>query len=307
MVDGKTIAGLTANLSSEAALRRLLKARLAAVQKRARGLAGDPDSIHQLRVATRRAAAALRLGKANLPARKRQAAAAVLRDLRRTAGRVRDHDIYIHHVEKAGIGEVPKAFLIGLRAQRRWLDLQLFKARLEYHKDTLTRMAQKVTAAVKPGKPETFQKLITRESKRLFVQFHDAVTDAGSHLDPEHLHCVRIQAKRLRYTLELAVGDTRRSAVILAQVEKLQDILGEWHDAHTLIPKFEASAEAAASVNGKAGSPVSRAIATLIRDTKRREARQLQLFRRWLAGWAKIAKRNPPKVLFPKAQATSRA
>src|SRR5207302_8265309 len=118
--------------------------------------------------------------------------------------------------------------------------------------------------------------------------------------DAEHLHLVRIQGKRLRYSLELADHRHDKIAHLVVQLEKLQEILGHWRDANDILERLAIAKVATAAVNGTAGSPVVKGIAALTRQHQRVQERQLAAFRRWAKAWFAFRKRNPSKVLFPK-------
>ncbi len=51
-----------------------------------------------------------------------------------------------------------------------------------------------------------------------------------THLGPKNLHAYRIEVKRLRYVLEMAEEDTGEQHRLIAELKKVQDAIGEWHD-----------------------------------------------------------------------------
>src|SRR5256885_14719011 len=78
----------------------------------------ETEGIHQLRVWTRRASAALKLFEPALPNSQRKRMKKLLRKLRRTAGNIRDCDIHLHRLqhEKATI---PNRVIRELKHERR--------------------------------------------------------------------------------------------------------------------------------------------------------------------------------------------
>src|SRR5690349_7794695 len=99
MADGKWITDLRADTPLPEAAQRVLAVRLEvvghylprAVQEPDR----DPEFVHQLRVGTRRADAALRIFRPCLPRKVYKKARRRLRELRRAAGAVRDWDVFL--------------------------------------------------------------------------------------------------------------------------------------------------------------------------------------------------------------------
>jgi CHAD domain-containing protein len=81
----------------------------------------------------------------------------------------------------------------------------------------------------------------------------DAVTNVGLLFDPPRLHLVRIAAKKLRYSLELAgearLGSTRNAVTIL---KKSQEQLGQLHDLQVVLV-YVRQAEAEADRRRQAG------------------------------------------------------
>src|SRR5207244_2166671 len=73
----------------------------------------DIENVHQLRVATRRAAAALRIFLDCLPGRLHDKTRKALRGLRRAAGEARDWDVFFEHL-KTPAARAPVAQTRGL-------------------------------------------------------------------------------------------------------------------------------------------------------------------------------------------------
>src|SRR5215831_7032142 len=99
MAEGKWISDLAAETPLVDAARRVLSIRLEVVRDWL-GLAlrepdKDPEHVHQLRVGTRRAGAALEIFAPCLPEKVYDAARRHLRRLRRAAGAARDWDVFL--------------------------------------------------------------------------------------------------------------------------------------------------------------------------------------------------------------------
>lgn len=296
MVDGKFVPGLAAHQASDIAFRKLLKARLQAVAMRCKALDRHAETVHQLRVSTRRASAALRLAREAISTKRHQRAGDLLRKLRRSAGSVRDIDIYLGSIQSAkAITDSTRAFLAGHMAYSRAVNFETLQEVVKSAMPELLKAIRSLPAVVET-KDETLADVLTRNAKSLMRDFDDALLEAETSLDAEHLHRVRIQAKRLRYSLEI-LPDSKPAAVV-AHVEKLQDILGFWHDVHAVNGRLVSAKFAAASVNGAAGSPVIKGIDSLTMQNERIEARQLAAYRRWLKAWFAFRKRHTAKSLF---------
>src|SRR5438445_7388852 len=98
MAEGKWISGLSASTPVAEAARQTLTVRLEVVRRYLK-LAldetnNDPEPVHQLRVGTRRARAALDIVAAYLPGKVAKRARKQLRRLRRVAGEARDWDVF---------------------------------------------------------------------------------------------------------------------------------------------------------------------------------------------------------------------
>src|SRR5262245_13887287 len=99
MADGKWIDGLGPKTDTDEAARRVLEVRLQVVRGSLPLAVHDPDRdvehVHQLRVATRRAGAALRTFERWLPSKTFRKAWKQLRAIRRAAGAARDWDVFV--------------------------------------------------------------------------------------------------------------------------------------------------------------------------------------------------------------------
>src|SRR5262249_20000716 len=98
MADGKWIAEIDNKTPLVDAARRTLRLRLETVQEQLplalQKADEDPEHVHQLRVATRRAGAAVRIFASCLPGKAYRRARKTLRLLRRAAGAARDWDVF---------------------------------------------------------------------------------------------------------------------------------------------------------------------------------------------------------------------
>ena len=106
MADGKWISDLHPDTPVADAARHVLTVRLEVVRDCLPPALDrpdeDPEHVHQLRVATRRAGAALRIFAPCLPEKAFKAARKALRRLRRAAGAARDWDVFLESLAQLG-------------------------------------------------------------------------------------------------------------------------------------------------------------------------------------------------------------
>src|SRR4051812_43428548 len=104
--DGKWFAHVRPDMPVAKAARHVLQLRLQVVAyylpRALDESEKDPENVHQLRVATRRAGAALRIFRHCLPAKIFKRARKRLRRLRRAAGEVRDWDVFLDRLKALG-------------------------------------------------------------------------------------------------------------------------------------------------------------------------------------------------------------
>src|SRR5262249_42298300 len=109
--DGKWIGGLTPATPGAEAGRRALDVRLRVVGQYlppALSQPGkDPEDVHQFRVGSRRAVAALDILSVCLPEKKYQRARKHLRRIRRAAGEARDWDVFLADLESLASSDAP--------------------------------------------------------------------------------------------------------------------------------------------------------------------------------------------------------
>jgi CHAD domain-containing protein len=251
MAEGKWISELTADTPVADAARRVLSLRLEVVRDHLalalREPDEDPEHVHQLRVGTRRATAALDIFSLCLPSKVCKSSRKQLRQIRRAAGAARDWDVFLMALaaekeKKADRRRAGLDFLTGYALSQRTLaQTQLEQANPHFPFAFERFLAETVAAVHKPhsGTPDLLD-LACSLLGDLLNQLNGAV---GQDLhDYEHLHQVRILGKRLRYAMEVfaaCFAEPFRDRYYLA-VEEMQDILGRANDSHVASQRLAA-------------------------------------------------------------------
>jgi CHAD domain-containing protein len=244
MSDGKWITDLKARTPLANAARHVLTVRLEVVRDYLPLALHDPDKdiehVHQLRVGTRRAAAALRIFSVCLPEKTYDEARWQLRKVRRAAGRARDWDVFLETLtawqEQHGDKHRPGVdYLTGHALAHRALaqiDLAVAAAHYPFTFDRF--IAETVAAVHRPRQPQQ-RHLIDLARPLLSDLLRDLDQAAARDLDNyENLHQVRIAGKGLRYAMEVFVdcfAEPFRNVVYPA-VEEMQEILGRANDSY---------------------------------------------------------------------------
>ncbi|HTN80586.1 MAG TPA: CYTH and CHAD domain-containing protein, partial [Acidimicrobiales bacterium] len=198
-----------------------------------------PEGVHQARVGTRRLRSDLRTFVSIFDAEWGDGIRNDLKALADALGHVRDADVMLTRLKRASseldpqdwpAAESVRSRLARQRAaQRRALD-DVYGSR-EY----LQLLDRLVEAAAAPRFVEAAQLPATQALpsivQRPWNHLVKAVGELGDEADPDHLHEIRIRAKRVRYAAEaamLAIADAEPMARTAAVI---QDLLGEQHDA----------------------------------------------------------------------------
>ena len=228
--------------------RRAIKQRTRAVAhflKRAKG-GGDNnvESVHQLRVWSRRATAALGMFGELLPRRKSRKLRRILRRLRRLGGEARDCDLLLQSLAAEPTTPQTLSLMRRLRKRRKTaqLDIDRAKRKLSDH-GKLKRQRKKVLSAIqlRRGKRKrlTFRDWASERLQALLERF--IAFEASEFEEDERLHELRVAGKRLRYAAELSVAAFPRieSSGVYDQIVQLQDRLGDAVDHLAAIKRLQ--------------------------------------------------------------------
>lgn len=203
---------------------------------------GDESSVHQARVASRRLRGALPMLNARVDADAVNRVDRRVRKITRALGPVRELDVSLLLLaELEGRGAAPAAAIARVREavtvervkRRREMLEAITPARLE-------KLRKRLVDAVAPNSQplaagSTLAEAASQSRKRA-KRLRAAIERAGSIYLIERLHRVRIEAKKLRYALEIQRELTHsRSRAHLSRLKVQQDLLGRMHDLEMLI------------------------------------------------------------------------
>jgi CHAD domain-containing protein len=221
---------------------RLLERRTRALHRQlAAAVAGKDTGVHQARVASRRLREALPVLTEGLEHSQSGKAQRKVRRLTQALGSVRELDVTLHLIDetadkpgvpRAALAEV-RALVIEEREQRRAVMLERLK---DVDTDKLKERLDSVREALlHPSPGHSWRGSLALRIAKRARRLEKAIEHAGQIYEPEGLHEVRIAAKKLRYSLEIA---DESGAVAckdpLRVIKRVQDALGRLHDLQIL-------------------------------------------------------------------------
>jgi CHAD domain-containing protein len=189
------------------------------------------ELVHQLRVSTRRAMAALDIFRDLLPPRRTGWLTKQLKKVRRAAGTARDLDVLIRRLTMLQGEPTDGPQLELLQATRQLREQAQLPVREIHeklvrkdfpHRESLLLKRVRLRSAADRMKKPSFGQVARKELRPLVENFFAAA--AGDMLDYEALHAFRIEGKRLRYASEVFAGafDPSFRKTLYPLVESLQ-------------------------------------------------------------------------------------
>jgi CHAD domain-containing protein len=256
----------------------------------------DAEHVHQLRVGTRRARAALDIFACCLPAKVHRRARKQLRHLRRLAGEARDWDVFLADLTAWGLQQKSRLrpgtdCLLGYAlAQRAVAQVRLQEAGQDYPFAFDRFLAETVAAVHRPDDPHlvTLLDLARPLLTDLLAQLAKAA--AGNLDDYEHLHQVRILGKRLRYAMEV-FADCFAPAFrekLYPMVEQMQEVLGNANDSHVAGRRLEALSARLQALVPAQWKRLRPGLEALRQYHQARLPRQRQHFQDWWERWQQL-------------------
>ena len=236
---GLDLTPASAPLSADATALEVLAAALAEQHRKlldhdpGTRLGTDAEDLHQMRVATRRARAFLRVSKPLLDPTWTDELRDELDWLGSALGPARDLDVLVErmHSEISRLGDdgaMARGLVTSLERQRRRARSKVVAA---LSAPRYLELVDRLAAAPLPGSAGTNQQLAElwwaefARAKKKFAALDDKSRD-------EELHAARIRVKRARYAAELAASELGNPGERFVDAAKVvQDVLGEHQDA----------------------------------------------------------------------------
>ncbi len=191
-------------------------------------LGSDPEDLHQLRVATRRARAFLRAARPLLDPEWAGGLRAELGWLGAALGPARDLDVLLEHLRADPAAAAVVELLASLERERARAYEDVLAALSEERYLALLDRLETVEPVLRSEAGSTLAGLWREEWRRTRRAF--AKLSVGS--ADEELHAARIKVKRSRYAAELAEAELGVAGErFVAAAKRLQDVLGEHQDA----------------------------------------------------------------------------
>ena len=201
----------------------------------------DPETVHHLRVGSRRLQQALRAIHPAVKSPKIKKVRRLLRQVRRALGSCRNLDVNLDLIEEKRRRASAAAVQLAWGAVQDELEAQrgrlLERARHEIARHDLfnfiARAQALITAADSDADPV---KILENAVAKSMTAWQDAFVSATEQSDEVHLHQFRIAGKRLRYRVELLaeLGENKAKPLVQA-LKELQNALGDWHDRSLLV------------------------------------------------------------------------
>ena len=319
MAVGKWISELKATTPVADAARHVLTVRLEVVRDylplALQQADNDPEHVHQLRVGTRRARAALNIFACCLPSKVYKGARKHLRNIRQVAGEARDWDVFLASLTQWAREHGRKLWpgldcLVGyVVAKREAAQLQLEGAGKNYPFAFERFLAETVAAVHKPNDLHlrTLVDLALPQLTRLLRELEEAASlDLEGY---EHLHQIRILGKRLRYAMEVFADCFAPAFVaeLYPAVEAMQEILGNANDSLVACRRLEALSarlQALAPVEWKRHRP---GLEGLLQYHQSRLPQERERFQEWWARWCQSGGEAAFSALLEKAGKPSKA
>ncbi|MBI3822346.1 MAG: CHAD domain-containing protein [Planctomycetes bacterium] len=297
MADEKWIDGLHGDMPATEAAQLTLSVRLGVVRDRLPSAAlhadDDIEHVHQLRVGTRRAAAALRLFADCLPGGLHKKTRATLRAIRRSAGEARDWDVFLEMLRTRLRRATAKQrrgldFLLGFAHGQRVLAQDHLRHAHDENANKLDRRIEQISEALEDAQSE--QRLSELAIPMLTQLLSELESAARADLkDYEALHRVRILGKHLRYAMEVfesCFASEFRQQYYPAVVE-MQDILGLANDSYTACQRLSALRDRLMRTQPRQWPHYQDGIETLLHFHERRLPQQRHKFEKWWRAWLK--------------------
>lgn len=229
------------------------------------GTAEDAEALHDFRVGLRRLRSLMRAYRRELGGSVGRKDLGRVRDLARATGESRDLEVQIAWLaaerERMESWHRPgvDALLAHLRERKSAADVRLHREAAKRFPKERKRLAKRLAvyeASVsleQPGEGAPLSVVLAALVGEAAAELRQRLDAARSIEDQEEAHEARIAAKRLRYLLEPFDHTSPAVRAAVKELKKLQETLGEMHDAEVLRDALVAEEHAVASSAGGAG------------------------------------------------------
>ncbi len=198
---------------------------------------GEAESVHDVRVASRRLTEPMRLIGGWVGRQETRKAIRRLRRVRRTLRKTRELDVLQASVAQsardlAGLDASGLAQLEGILTQQRERSLTQARRRCAGSSGKgVEALVRQLVADFEQRVDRDTELLVAQEVERLFERWARRLLELDPRSSETDLHETRLCAKRLRYSAELMrdVGNRDNAALFQTLVE-IQDVLGSWSD-----------------------------------------------------------------------------
>ena len=203
----------------------------------------DPEYVHQMRVATRRLRAAMRMFKPVLPLEFAETLVSPMRELMTTLGQARDLDVLMDEIvspvakalpEEPRLTDLASAVTNRLYVARKETRSVLAKPQYSQLLLSANGMLQSAPFIAAPVEGEATVSLLDFAERRLRSLLKRVVTlAAAARIEyPPSLHELRIAIKRLRYAIEFfgPMIPGKAGTIIVKRLAGLQEELGQLND-----------------------------------------------------------------------------
>jgi CHAD domain-containing protein len=212
-------------------------------------LGSDPEDLHRMRVATRRARAVLRAGGPLLDPGWSEPLREELGWLGSALGQVRDLDVLLAHVNTQ-MSELDKEERFAAKRINQGLEREYLETRgalLEVlESERYATLLDRLGVSAPPPREKPSEAELPALAKAEFRSLKKAARNLQPDSSDEELHRMRVAAKRARYAAELAAPSLgKRADEFVQSAKRLQDILGEHQDAVVAEKKIRELANAA--------------------------------------------------------------
>ena len=298
MAEGKWISDLKPDTPMIDAAEHVLSVRLQVVKdylpRAALEADDDAEYVHQLRVGTRRADAALRIFAGCLPKKSYRKARRRLKKLRRAAGAARDWDVFL--AELLGREQIADAkhrggldFLIGYALGQRAAAHADLEAVFHEEGPAFETFLVRTVEAIRPPDGKTAPAILVDLARPILFECLKELEQAAlSDLsDYAQLHQVRIAGKRLRYAMEVFADcfDPEFRDTLYPRIEQLQEILGRANDSHVAAERLIDLRQHLRATCPTSWPRLQPGFEQLLRSHQRRLPQERRRFLQWWSQW----------------------